>query len=196
MTLQNFIQNNDFVGSIVLLEGKREVADGDAESLTALGHLLAKLSRHIVFRSGNASGADYYFSLGVAEIDPSRLQIIKPYKSHRQSMPVTDDAISLDTINIADEGEVIRQSRFNTKTAGLIDRFVSGKRDWITLKAGYIIRDTIKVIGTSVLAPATFAIFYDDLQNPETGGTGHTQNICRQNNVSYIDQRLWLRWLE
>ena len=63
------------------------------------------------------------------------------------------------------------------------------------MKAAYIIRDTIKVTGTSTIKTANFALFYDDLKNPKSGGTGHTMNICEMNNVEYVDQRIWMKWL-
>ena len=63
------------------------------------------------------------------------------------------------------------------------------------LKAAYIIRDTIKAIGTNEIKPATIAIFYDDLKNPGKGGTGHTMSVCKLNNIPTIDQKLWFNWL-
>lgn len=78
MTLNQFINNYDSPGSIVLLEGKRNVPDADKEKLIALGQLLAKKTSHILFRSGNAAGADEYFSQGVSKINQDRLQIITP----------------------------------------------------------------------------------------------------------------------
>jgi hypothetical protein len=58
------------------------------------------------------------------------------------------------------------------------------------------LRDTIKAIGTVEIKPATFSIFYDDLEKPRTGGTGHTMNVCTQNNIPVIDQTVWFKWLE
>jgi len=52
-----------------------------------------------------------------------------------------------------------------------------------------ILRDTIKAIGTDKIRPTTFGIFYDDLEKPKTGGTGHTMIICEQNNIPIIDQK-------
>ncbi len=49
----------------------------------------------------------------------------------------------------------------------------------------------MKVIGTAAIKPATFGIFYDNLINPITGGTGHTMKVCEQNNISVIDQNVW-----
>jgi len=63
------------------------------------------------------------------------------------------------------------------------------------MKAAYIIRDTIKVIGAGNIKPATFGIFYDDLKNPLSGGTGHTMSVCKVNNIPLVDQKDWFEWL-
>lgn len=196
MTLQEFIKVNDYPGAIVLLEGKRKVLETDQEKLYELGKLLASQTTHIIFRSGNASGSDQYFSEGVVAVDSKRLQVITPYSGHRKKSNLAYETIDLDDIEMANEPEVIYQSKSNKKMGKLIDKFVSGDKNRITIKAAYIIRDTIKAIGTSDISPTIFGVFYDDLNNPETGGTGHTMKICRQNNIPVIDQKVWMKWLE
>ena len=196
MTLNEFIDQFDKSNSIVLLEGKRNVIDADKEKLTALGRLLATKTKRMLFRSGNADGSDQFFSDGVTVVDSKRLQVITPYSGHRQKTNQAYETISLDDINIAAETEVVYQSKSNKKTEKLIDKFVSGDKNPYTIKAAYIIRDTIKAIGTDEIKPATFGIFYDDLAKPMTGGTGHTMNVCKQNNIPIIDQRIWFKWLE
>ena len=57
MNFGEFIERFDCPGSVVLLEGKRTVAVSDRPRLQALGQLLARRTRHILFRSGNASWA-------------------------------------------------------------------------------------------------------------------------------------------
>ena len=195
MTLKYFLQKYDHDNSIVLLEGKREVLEKDAALLTQLGKCLASRATKMTFRSGNAAGADYYFSLGVTSVDKSRLQVITPYTGHRQKTNHAYETISLDDVNIVAEPEVIYQSKNNKKTEKLIDQYVAGERDRFSIKAAYIIRDTIKVIGTEDIKPATFGIFYDSLENPKAGGTGHTIKVCEQNNIPVIDQRVWFGWL-
>ena len=195
MTLNEFINHFDKANSIVLLEGKRDVSEVDKKKLTALGRLLASKTRKMIFRSGNAEGSDQLFSDGVAAVDNQRLQVITPYSGHRQKTNKAYDTISLDDINIATEPEVVYQSKSNKKTEKLIDKFVSGDINRYTIKAAYIIRDTIKAIGTEEIKPATFGIFYDDLDNPKSGGTGHSMNVCEQNNIPIIDQRIWFKWL-
>ena len=195
MTLKDFIKKFDKVNSIILLEGKRNVLDADNEKLTALGRLLASRTTKMIFRSGNAEGSDQLFSDGVTEVDNKRLQVIIPYSGHRQKTNYAYDTISLDDINIAAEPEVVYQSKSNKKMEKLIDQFVSGDKNRFTIKTAYIIRDTIKAIGTDEIKPATFGIFYDDLDNPMAGGTGHTMKVCEQNNIPIIDQKIWFKWL-
>lgn len=194
MTLKQFITGYDFPGSIVLLEGKRDVKQ-DAEKLFKLGRLLAERTTHIRFRSGNASGADYHFSKGVASIDPTRLQLVAPYKNHRQKEKLTDHFIFLDDINLEQEPSIVDESKEHQPTRTLIDKFMEHGKNLVTIKAAYILRDTVKVIGTSEVAPTTFGIFYDDLDKPMTGGTGHTMNTCIRNGIKIIDQRVWMEWV-
>ncbi len=195
MTLKQFIADYDFPDSVVLLEGKRDVLDDDKDKLIALGRLLAKNTVNILFRSGNASGSDEYFSQGVSKIDPKRLQVITPYSGHRKKQNKAFYSISLEEVNLLNEPNVVYQSKKNKKTEKLIDRYVSGEKDRYSIKAAYIIRDTIKVIGTEQIKPANFAIFYDDIKNPKSGGTGHTMNICEQNGIKLIDQKTWFDWI-
>jgi hypothetical protein len=196
MTLNEFIEQFDHDDAIVLLEGKRNVLDEDKEKLKSLGKLLASNTTKMKFRSGNADGSDQFFSDGVTEVDHKRLQVITPYDGHRKKTNHAYETISLDDLNIAEEEEVVYQSKGNKKMEKLIDQFVSGDKNRFSIKAAYILRDTIKAIGTDKIKPTTFGIFYDDLEKPKTGGTGHTMIICEQNNIPIIDQRIWFNWLK
>ena len=196
MKFCEFIERFDCPGSVVLLEGKRTVAESDRPRLEALGFLLARRTRHILFRSGNASGADHWFSRGVTGVDPKRLQVITPYAGHRRKDNRAGETISLDRIDLADEPELIAQSRLHGKTSGLIDPYLAGERNAVTIKAAYILRDTVKVLGTKDVMPAACALFYDDPQAPRRGGTGHTMAVCERNAVPVLDQRCWFQWLE
>jgi hypothetical protein len=195
MDLSSFIAQFDFPGSYVLLEGKRKVKSEDEKWLMELGSTLAINSQHMIFRSGNAPGSDELFARGVTRVDPNRLQLITPTSGHRKKYNSAGTTYSMDEINLATEPQVVHQTKYNAKAGRLVDRYASGIRDRNTIKVAYLIRDTVKVIGTSEIPPATFAIFYDDLDNPETGGTGHTIQICRINGVPCIDQREWMNWL-
>jgi|SRR6185436_6157733 len=196
MNLDQFINKYDFENSIVLLEGKRNVDEADVNKLIQLGELLTSRTKHIKFRSGNAEGADFYFSEGVTKINPERLEVITPYSGHRKEKNNAYKTFSLDEINLLQEPEVVYQSKTNKNSGKFIDEFVSGKKNHLTMKAAYIIRDTVKVTGTSTIKPANFALFYDGLKNPKSGGTGHTMSICAMNNVDFVDQRIWMKWLE
>jgi hypothetical protein len=196
MTLNEFINRYDTDDAIVLLEGKRHVLEADEAKLRALGTLLASRTSKILFRSGNAEGADQFFSEGVAAVDRQRLQVITPYAQHRKKSNQAYETISLEQIDIANEPEVFFHSKGNKKTEKLVDRFVAGEKNQYTIKAAYIIRDTVKALGTREIKPATFGIFYDDLNDPKTGGTGHTMNVCEKNGIPVVDQRVWFGWLE
>jgi hypothetical protein len=195
MTLKEFIDQYDKIDSVILLEGKRTVLENDQEKLIKLGKILAENSKYMLFRSGNAKGADFYFSQGVISVDKTRLQVITPYSGHRKENNQSHETISLDTINLAAEPELIYQTKQNKKIEKLVDQFVSGNKNKYSIKAAYLLRDTLKVIGTGEIRPATFGIFYDDLVKPKTGGTGHTMNVCEHNGIPIIDQKMWFSWL-
>jgi len=196
MTFNEFLDQFDKENAIVLLEGKRSVLECDRDKLVSLGKLLAGNTSKMLFRSGNAAGADYYFSIGVSGVDKTKLQVITPYAGHRKKTNLAYDTISLDQIDVSVEPDVIYGAKSNKKTEKLVDQYVSGVIDRYSIKAAYIIRDTIKAIGTEEIRPATFGIFYDDLDNPKQGGTGHTMSVCENNNIPVIDQTVWFRWLE
>lgn len=195
MEFTTFLNKYDKPGAVILLEGKRKVKGDDKQYLIELGRLLTRSSKHLCFRSGNASGADAYFSEGVASIDPKRLQIIMPYKKHRIKERLTENIISLDEINLTQNSEVVLLSKKNKSISSLIDKYLLGHRTNFTHKASYILRDTIKVVGSATIPPTSFALFYDNLNNPGKGGTGHTMLMCQQKNVGYVNQQYWMKWL-
>ncbi len=195
MTFENWKATFDYAGSIVLLEGKREVKAKDIPLLQALGKFLAENTEHIIFRSGNAAGSDQHFSDGVASVAASRLEVITPYTDHRKTTNRAYRTYPLDNINVAEEPEVIYHSKAHKKTAGLVDKYIAGDKGRFAIKAAYILRDTVKVVGTSTIPQAAFGIFYDDLDAPEQGGTGHTMRVCDECNVPRINQEVWMNWL-
>jgi hypothetical protein len=77
----------------------------------------------------------------------------------------------------------------------LIDQYVAGDRNPYAMKAAYILRDTVKVVGARGVSPASIGIFYDDLSDPMSGGTGHTMQVCLNNRIPLLDQRTWIEWL-
>lgn len=171
MTLDAFLERYDKEGSVVLLEGKRSVKEKDKLLLIALGRLLAEKSRHIIFRSGNADGADFYFTQGVFECAPERIQIITPYKGHKKKNNLGYDIIDIDTVNLAEEPEIINQTIEISKGKSIINKYLEGEKGRNSAKAPYLLRDTAKVLGVGHFKPAVFAFFYDDLEIPKKGGT-------------------------
>lgn len=194
MTLDKFCSQNQT--SIILLEGKRNVKPEDKEKLTAIGKLLATHLPNAIFRSGNADGTDYFFAQGVANVNPKQLEVITPYTNHRSKYNVAGTTYALDEVNLVNEPEVIHYSKNHKPTKSLVDKYLEGKKDQYAIKAAYILRDTIKVLGTnSGIKPITFALFYEDLENPMQGGTGHTQRVCLENNITFINQTTYFEWL-
>jgi hypothetical protein len=98
-------------------------------------------------------------------------------------------------LDLLAEPDLVYQSKLNKSSEKLVSQYVLGKKDRNSIKAAYIMRDTLKVIGSESVAPATFGIFYNNLADPTSGGTGHTMNVCRFNNVPFIDQTIWFNWL-
>lgn len=199
MTLNQFIELYDKEGSIILLEGKRNVAEDDKIKLYELGSLLVRNTQFMTFRSGNAAGADEYFFKGAATIDTSRIENILPYIDFNKRLNKFK-FVSLEDIDLSNEINIIEKSKENKKMIKLIDQYLSGNINRLTLKASFIIRDTIKVTGTenqkSNIHKATFGLFYDDLAIPKSGGTGHTMKVCEIENVPYITQTTWMNWLD
>jgi hypothetical protein len=196
MKFQEFISKYDHPGFIVLLLGKRSVLENDQEKLIHLGATLANSTKYMTFRSGNAQGADHLFQSGVFGIEPQRLEIFVPYTGHRKNLSQVYSKFSLDDLNLAEEPEVIYKSRANKKTARLVDSYAIGNRDSYSMKASFIIRDTLMVIGSkSGIPPATVGLFYDDLDNPMMGGTGHTMKVCQSNIIPFFNQETWLTWI-
>jgi hypothetical protein len=54
----------------------------------------------------------------------------------------------------------------------------------------------MKVLGNQEIPKATAALFYDDLTQPMTGGTGHTMLVCKEEGVPMFDQREWMEWIK
>lgn len=195
MELEQFIALYDVPGAVVLLEGKREVREEDRAALVTVGRLLATKTKHMVFRSGNAQGSDALFSEGVASVSRDRLEVITPFDNHRQRTNLAATTHSLDGMNLAAEDEVVYHSKQHANTKHLVDKYVSGQRDRYAIKAAYILRDTVKVLGTAAIPQATAGAFYDDLSNPNQGGTGHTMRVCRDLQVPVFTQEIWMEWL-
>lgn len=195
-TLNEFIEKFDNEESICLLIGKRAVGDDYKNRLVALGKLLASATRYTRFRSGNAGGADELFISGVASVAPERVHLFLPYRGHRKRTVGKLEASSLDEIDLLKEPELIYNTkRVNAKNSSLIDKYTSGDRDRFAIKAAYLLRDSLMVLGNKNLPKASVVVYFDDLSTPLSGGTGHTVILAKNNGIPCIDQTNWLNWL-
>ncbi|MEQ8416558.1 MAG: hypothetical protein RIB71_18900 [Imperialibacter sp.] len=87
--------------------------------------------------------------------------------------------MSVEDIDLSNEAELVQLSGQMKGNETLIHAYMSGARNKLSMRAPYLFRDTMKVTGnTSGIRPASFAIFYDDLTAPCSGGTGHTMEVC------------------
>ncbi|MES2765227.1 MAG: hypothetical protein V4642_05130 [Bacteroidota bacterium] len=134
LSFEDFVDNFDYEGAIILLEGKRDVLPELQEKLTALGAKLCRETKHARFRSGNASGADEFFSKGVASVDAGRLEVITPFDNHRKAKNAAHTTYSLDAIDLVHEPEVVYQTRANKKIEKLVDSYVQGINNKLTIK--------------------------------------------------------------
>ena len=195
MTLKEFVKHFDKKNAIVLLEGKRKVLKQDQKKLFLLGKLLSSSTQHILFRSGNATGADEHFAAALCEQNPERMQVITPYSGHRKKTNQALQTFALNELNLAHNPKLIARLNKIKDLKKFVNLYLIGEQNLITTKSAYLIRDAIKVIGAPKIKPATFAIFYDDLKNPQQGGTGFTINVCQQLKVPFITQQVWFNWL-
>jgi len=180
---------------VVLLEGKRDIPSSYYEKAVRVAAMLATRFPKLRFRSGNAEGADQAFSEGVESVDPTRLQIIVPYKNHRLNKRIpgatydSPESLSDETRQklIAQTVEVSPKYRIMMEMRSAVE-----KLNW---KSVYLIRDTMKVIGHSDTFPApVVALFYVNLKDVNSGGTGHTIRVCRINNIPTVFQNEWEKW--
>jgi hypothetical protein len=177
---------------VLLLEGRRTVAEEWQDKLRALGKHLAERLPSAIFRSGNAYGSDLLFAEGVASVDPTRLELIVPYGGHRKAhVPEGARVIEL----VGKLSDVVKEEIRGVSTEASPEarslfkgRYSKGGR--AKAKASYLMRDTLKVIGDPDrdLARAAAGIFYID-EDPMAGGTGHTIRVCQKVGVPWVSAR-------
>lgn len=182
---------------VILLEGRRDIPESYQERATQLGQWLAETFPHAKFRSGNATGSDECFSQGVMSVNPERLEVFAPTARHR-SRERQDAVTYLNPSELTEEEEQVLAeltNRATPKNATLIDKRHSYPR--LKAKANYLIRDTLKVVGSESLGfgrPA-LALFYVHPEDPMAGGTGHTIRVCQQEDIPTLTQEHWHSWL-
>ncbi len=186
---------------VILLEGRRKVADRDKPLLGDLARLLVQKIPNAIFRSGNAEGSDTLFAEAVTADYPERFEYVVPKDSMgRKRRHPKAYCIAANQLKAAAEDRLV----FNTNEASpgterLIKAYtgeVSNSR--LAAMGAYLVRDTLKVTGAPELnlRPATVAIFYADPGDPLSGGTGHTIRVCIQQNVPFVIQDVWMQWLK
>jgi hypothetical protein len=182
--------------AVILLEGRRGISEAEALAARDFGEFLARRFPALRFRSGNAEGADQAFSDGVAKVDARRLQIVAPYASHRKKN--RNPAVvysSPDDLSPEQVEEFIKKTAAASPKIGrLLNRWKDGGA--LAVKATYLLRDSMKVIGHSEEFPKPICgIFFTDPSDPMAGGTGHTIRVCQQESVPVLFQTDWLKWM-
>ena len=201
MKWNDFLKKANSKSAVILLEGRRSVLPEDVSKLVSLGKMLAEKLPQATFRSGNASGSDEAFAQGVASVDPKRMQLITPYTTHRaKHRPEGSYSVGLEELPKAEEPKIYYEtSKASPKNKGPVDYLQAnpGAKSGASQKARYLIRDTVKVLGSVAngLQPATIGLFYTDPKDKYAGGTGHTIRVCEQNNVPVVTQIAWYEWL-
>ena len=195
--LKELVKHVSLKNPIFLVEGKRKVKEEDKKTIVKLGEQLAKDFPNVIFRTGNANGTDELFAQGISNVAPERLEFILPYKTHKRKTRIEKAKYySLDEIILTKE--IITQTKeISKKNSKIVDLYLRGIKNRFTMKAPYLLRDTLKVRGIKpTISKADFGIFYDDLENPLTGGTGFTIKVCKKNNIPVVTQEIWIKWLK
>jgi len=203
---------------VILLEGRRQLPANWAPRLSQLAEQLACAIPHALFRTGNAEGSDSAFATGVARVDPSRIEYILPYHTHKLSSRIPGvRSFSFDRITSPRAMEIAQLSgEANPSRRRLFTRYseiaaapgpapdagaeaparqAPPAANWA---ASYLLRDTLKVAGhpSQGWAPAAVGLFYVDPAAPFAGGTGHTIRVCHHLGVPVHGQEVWARWLD
>lgn len=163
------------------------------------GSFIAEQIPGCMFRSGNAIGSDDAFATGVRRVAADRIQLVLPrMDSGKARLQPQDYQVALEDIPFAEEQQIIYESKKATpKNRRLFDAYVNKQEGQMMQKSLYLLRDTMKVIGSKEnrLDKITAGIFYVNEDDPESGGTGHTIRVCRQNNIPVLTQEDWMNWI-
>lgn len=197
----NFSKFSDLITSIaspvVLLEGSRMVEEANKTRITTFGEKLAYEFPNAIFRSGNANGSDSFFAEGVSSINPQQLELVLPNKRKTKSTD-GEKRICLEDLTDAEIKRICKITKDATPiNKALIEYYEKGFQGSPRIKAQYLLRDALKVIGSKKLnfKPANFGIFYLNSTKKTGGGTGHTIRVCELLNIPVILQNQWLEWL-
>jgi hypothetical protein len=182
---------------VILVEGRRNIPELEAAAAFEVARKLALDFPRAVFRSGNAQGSDQAFCQGVASVDPVRIQIMAPYRGHRQKERFSGAKYFYpEDIPENMQQQIIRKTLLaSPKHKSIVGR--DNLPPKVAVNASYLIRDTIKAVGCSRDFPRPdAALFYIDPSDPDAGGTGHTIRVCRLENVPVYFQDEWKGFLQ
>lgn len=184
---------------VILLEGTRKVPDGEVKRLHDLATLLASSLPNAVFRSGNAQGSDSHFFHPLAAENPARLEYILPYPgSGKKRIHPMARVFSLEDLNQEENAALVKSTlAASPDLEVLVQMFLARGRNRVTVKAMYLLRDALKVIGApSLNLPlADFGFFFVNPEKPLSGGTGHTIRVCQKKKVPVYTQDDWSGWV-
>jgi hypothetical protein len=180
------------------VEGVRDLPEPDRAIVVACGVWLAVTFPHAVFRTGNADGTDTAFAEGIVQVDSTRLQYVLPYAGHKKK----NIASGASFCAMTEMSEAVEEQAAQAAVAASPGcAAMMNNRMWIpslAAKARYLLRDTVKVIGSQGhgLAPADAGLFFVNSVDPMKGGTGHTMRVCGIFGVPVVTQSLWRQWLD
>ncbi len=183
---------------VVLLEGTRNVPEENQNKLTLFAAEIAKQYPDMIFRSGNASGSDELFAKGIEYVDATRMEQMLPYpNANKKRLHKDSPVLSLSDLTREEIQELADLSIEATPSyKNLIDMYMKEfKKNRLTIKAIYLLRDALKVTGLKRLdyEPADIGIFYKSTNKPLGGGTGHTIRMCELRNIPVLGQDDWMK---
>ena len=199
------MQSSDFIQSmnekehpVILVEGIRALPEVDRPAVIACGVWLARTFPHAIFRTGNADGTDTAFAKGIGQVDSTRLQYVLPYTGHKKKniAPGASFCAMTEMSESVEEQAVQAAVSASPGCASLMNNRM--RIPSLAAKARYLMRDTVKVIGSldHGLAPADAGLFFVNSVDPMKGGTGHTMRVCGLFGVTVVTQDQWRQWLE
>jgi hypothetical protein len=189
-----FIQRYNQPLKTILLIGKRKIKEGDDQLILQMGKWLGQNLPLASFRSGNAAGADELFVQGLLTQNSLDLKIFTPYEGHKKIPSRSQYYQPLEHASIVEEPQIVRYSN-SKKNGQLISAYLIGEKHKESIKGAYLVRDCWMVLGDRNHPRASIALVYDDLSNPNKGGTGFTLQVCGENNIPIIKQNTWVEWL-
>lgn len=197
MTWEAFLDGFDREGKVVLLIGKRKVLEEDTALLEGISKQLAARTKWMHFRSGNAAGADSLLMQAVHAAIPERMELVVPYRTHRRAAFPGAARVGLDDLPLDLNHPLVQTTLSLYQHPSLITSFLADTHR-LAAKGGYLLRDTLMVVGDGAtsFAPASAALVYDDLEQPASGGTGFTMEVCRQHSIPVWDQSVWGKWIK